>query len=292
MKPTHVVLATLTAAIWGGAFVAIEIGLESFSPPQLTALRFLVACLPVFVLPRPQVPWSSLLLIGFTLFTGQFLLLFFGYANGMPPGLASITMQMQALFTVLIAAIGLREIPTLRQVVGMLSAFAGLALIGSTVGADLRLAGLLLTLGAALSWAIGNVLVKCVTNEAPLLPLMAWLSLVPPFPALAVSAYHDGGQSILDALGSASWRSIAAALYLGAVATTLAYTIWGDLLRRYPAASVTPFALLAPCVGVAASAAVFGERFGPARYAGMALILIGLVIITLPLGRVARRFRD
>lgn len=39
-KPTHVVLAVLTSAIWGGAFVAIEIGLESFSPPQLTALRF------------------------------------------------------------------------------------------------------------------------------------------------------------------------------------------------------------------------------------------------------------
>lgn len=289
MKPAHVALAVLCAAIWGGAFVAIEVGLESFSPPQLTALRFLVACLPALFLPRPPIAWASLLLIGLSLFTGQFLLLFFGYANGMPPGLASITMQMQAFFTVLIAALVLGDVPSRRQIIGMLAALGGLALIGATVGTDLRVLGLLLTLGAALSWAVGNVLLKRTSAEVPVLPLMAWLSLVPPLPALAVSAYFDRGPSLLEALASASWASIAAAIYIGALATTLAYAIWGALLRRYPTASVTPFALLAPCVGVVASALIFDERFGPLRYAGMALIFLGLAIITLPLDRMFLR---
>ena len=63
---------------------------------------------------------------------------------------------------------------------------------------------------------------------------------------------------------------------------TLAYAIWGGLLRRYPAATVAPFALLVPFVGAAASALVFGERFGPLRLAGMVLVLAGLAIIVAP----------
>jgi O-acetylserine/cysteine efflux transporter len=75
---------------------------------------------------------------------------------------------------------------------------------------------------------------------------------------------------------------MAAVMYLGAIATMLAYAIWGSLLARYPTAMVAPFALLAPCTGVMASALIFGERFGAMRYAGMALILTGLTIIVLP----------
>ncbi len=37
MKAAHVILAVLVAAIWGFAFVATKLGLDSFSPPQLTA---------------------------------------------------------------------------------------------------------------------------------------------------------------------------------------------------------------------------------------------------------------
>jgi O-acetylserine/cysteine efflux transporter len=46
MKPADMALAVLTFVIWGLAFVATKIALENFSPPQLTALRFLIACLP------------------------------------------------------------------------------------------------------------------------------------------------------------------------------------------------------------------------------------------------------
>lgn len=62
----------------------------------------------------------------------------------------------------------------------------------------------------------------------------------------------------------------------------LGYTIWGSLLRRYPAATVTPFALLIPFVAAYASSLAFGERFGPLRLAGMALVLLGLAVIVAP----------
>ncbi len=284
MRPRDMALATLVAVIWGLAFVATKIGLDSFSPAQLTALRFLIACLPVFVLPRPNVSWLMLILIGLTLFTGQFLFLFFAYTLGMPPGVASVTQQMQVFFTVMLAAIFLREIPTARQSAGMAVAFVGLASVGLSVDADLTWIGLGLALAGAASWAIGNVLVKRMPG-VPMFALMAWLSLVPPLPALAVASLFDPGPSLIAAIAEASWASVAAAVYLGAVATALAYAIWGNLLTRYAAAAVVPFALIAPCAGVLGSAIAFDERFGAIRYAGMFLIVAGVAIAVLPSGR-------
>ena len=276
-------VAALTSVIWGLAFVAIKIGLESFSAPQLVAIRFLIASLPALVVPRPRIPWASIGAIGLTLFTGQFLLLFFAYAQGMPPGLASVSQQMQAFFTVLLAAVFLHDRPTLRQCAGMGIAFAGLVLIGLTTGGDLKLAALGLALAGAFSWAVGNVLVKRLSN-VPVFPLVVWASLVPPIPAILLG---DGVGPLVDALWSASWRSVAAALYLGVAATVLAYAAWGRLLQRYSTAVVAPFALLAPCTGVVSSALVFREVFSPIRYAGMALIVAGLAVIVLPARRPA-----
>jgi O-acetylserine/cysteine efflux transporter len=252
----------------------------------LTALRFIIAALPVFFVPRPKIALLSIVLIGLTLFTGQFLLLFFAFAEGLPPGLASVSQQMQAFFTVLLAALFMRDIPSARQCLGMVIAFAGLAVIGATVGADLKPAALGLALAGALSWAIGNVLVKRDAG-VPVFPLMVWCSLVPPLPSLVLSGVTDPG-SLLAAIQTASWLSIASTIYLGTAATLFGYAAWGGLLRRYPAAMVTPFALLSPCTGIIASAIVFGEIFSPLRYAGMVLILAGLAVIVLPAGVLRR----
>ena len=120
---------------------------------------------------------------------------------------------------------------------------------------------------------------------------MVWASLVPPLPALLLSGIYDGHLPILGTLASASWTSLGAALYLGTIATFVGYAIWGDLLQRYPAAVVTPFALLAPCTGVLSSALVFGEVFEPVRYGGMTLVVAGLAIIVLREGTRLPGFR-
>jgi O-acetylserine/cysteine efflux transporter len=274
-------LALLVTVIWGVAFVATRIGLDDFSPPQLTALRFLIAALPVAFLPRPPVAWSALVTIGLTLFTGQFLFQFFGIAGGLPPGLASVIVQTQALFTVLFAAAALGERPARRQVIGMAAALVGVLLIAVTVGQNLTAAGLALGLMSAVSWGIGNVLLKRL-GRVDMLHLMVWLSLVPPLPSLALSMVLDGPAALGRSLLRSSWAGLAAALYLGLAATTFAYALWGGLLRRYPTATVAPFALLVPFVAALSTWMVFGERFGPVRLAGMAFVLLGLVLVALP----------
>ncbi len=117
-----------------------------------------------------------------------------------------------------------------------------------------------------------------------MLALMIWLSLVPPFPAFVASAMMGELGGFFDRIQDASVISILSVLYLGLIATTVAFAIWGRLLSTYPAVMVTPFALFAPCAGVIASYFIFGESFGLTRGTGMMLIFIG-VAITLLSGR-------
>src|SRR5450432_1743922 len=136
----------------------------------------------------------------------------------------------------------------------MVVASAGLALIGLTVGEDLKPIALALALAGALSWAIGNVLVKR-NAEVPIFPLVVWCSVVPP---RLLSAVEDR-QSLVAAMVHVSWLSIAAAIYLATLTTIFGYAVRGPLLQTHSASVVAPFALLSPCAAILASAALFGE---------------------------------
>lgn len=286
MKPQHIALAILVSVIWGVAFAVSKIGLESFTPPQLTALRFLVAATAVAWLPRPRISWKALISIGLTVFAGQFLFQFFGIANGMPAGLTAVVVQTQALFTVLFAALVIGDKPNVQQILGMITAFAGLVMIGLTLGATVPIVAFALTLASAISWAIGNVLVKRLP-KVNMLHLMVWASLVPPIPALTISSILDGPLALLHALANVSALGMIAPLYLGLLASVFAYSVWGRLLQRYSTGAVAPFALLAPGVGAIASSLIYGESFGSYRLAGMAFMLFGLAIVVLPRRSVA-----
>ena len=284
MTPAHIGLALLTTALWGFNFVMIRVGLDAGLPPLLmAALRFAVVAIPALWLPRPKIPAGRMIAIGMTLFVGQFALLFTGMAAGMPPGLASVTQQSQAFLTALIAALVLRERPSGRAVLGMAVAFMGLALIGTTVGADgVTGLGLALCLAAAASWAMGNVLLRGAgSSPGGPIAFMSWLGIVPILPLLGLSLAIEGPAEIGQALAGMNARGIAAILYVAVAATTVGYGIWGFLMARYPATTVAPFALLVPVTGAASAALVIGESFGPMRLAGMALVLAGLGVTAL-----------
>ena len=276
MTPQSIVLAAIAAVLWGLSFIASAVALEALSPPQLTALRFIIAAFPALIVARPPVAWTALVAIGLTLFAGQFLLLFVALATGLPPGLASVTQQTQVLFSVVLAAICLGDKPHRISVIGMLVAFLGLGLIALSVGRTGPIAALAVGVAAAFSWAIGNVLLKRL-GPVRMLPLVAWLSLIPPLPALVVSYFYPG-PGLFTAIAGAGWASLGAVLYLGLAATLIAYAIWGRLLTMYPTSVVAPFTLLVPVIGVTASALLLGERFTMLRASGMGLILCGVAV--------------
>lgn len=109
MRPLHIALAALVAAVWGVNFVVIEVGLGHFPPLLFSALRFLVAALPaVFFVGRPKVAVKWIVGVGLVLGVAKFGLLFIGMDRGMPAGLSSLVLQVQAVFTALFAAAGTR----------------------------------------------------------------------------------------------------------------------------------------------------------------------------------------
>jgi O-acetylserine/cysteine efflux transporter len=281
MQARHVLAAILVAALWGSSFVAIRLGLDHVPPLLLAALRFGVAALAVLVLPRPAVPLPRLVAVAMALFVGEFGLLFTAMAQGMPPGLASVVIQSQAFFTLTFAAVAARAMPGARQVIGTLLGLGGLAVIAGTVGGDATAAGLILTLGAAAAWAVGNLLLKGA-GRVEMLPMIAWMSAVATLPLLALSLLVEGPAAVGAALASMTATGVAAVLWLALPATLLAFAIWGRLLRLYPAGTVAPFSLLVPVFGLASAALVFGEHLGPARLAGMALVGVGLSVVVVP----------
>jgi len=280
MKPADVFIAVLVAVIWGLAFVASRIALDEFSPELMTTLRFAIAAIPCLFVRKPDVSWPLLFAISFALFLGQFLAQAFAIAHGVPVGLTSVIVQSQALFTIAFAALLFRELPTRMQAAGITVAMIGLLLICGTVGYDFSVGAFAVLMISPVSFAIGNLALRRA-QHARMFDLFAWLCLAAAVPLLALTLLSNGPQPTWRALGHMSLTGLACMIFLGGVSTSIAYWLWGRLLRDYPAAQVVPFALLVPFVGSAASSIVFGETFGPLRLAGMVTVIGGIAFMLL-----------
>jgi O-acetylserine/cysteine efflux transporter len=281
MKPADVGIAVMVAVIWGLAFVASRIALDELPPELMTALRFGIAALPCLVLRKPkQVTWPLLIGISFTLFLGQFLAQSIAIAHGVPVGLTSVIVQSQALFTIGFAALVFGERPSRMQTVGIAISAVGLLMICGTVGYDFSVTAFAILMISPISFAIGNLLLR-PAQGARMFDLFAWLCLCAAVPLFALSFITLGAKPLWQAVWHLSPIGIASMLCIGAISTSIAYWLWGRLLRDYPAAQVVPFALLVPFVGSAASSIVFGEKFGPLRLAGMITVIAGIAVMLL-----------
>ncbi|MGY3548891.1 O-acetylserine/cysteine efflux transporter [Bradyrhizobium sp. USDA 4472] len=280
MKPADILIALLVAIIWGLAFVASRIALYEFSPELMTAMRFSIAALPCLFVPKPKIAWPRLIAISSTLFLGQFLSQAYGIAHGVPVGLTSVVVQSQALFTIGLAAIAFGERPTPVQTLGIAIAAAGLLMICGTVGYDFSVSAFAVLMISPVSFAIGNILLRGARG-VPMFDLFAWLCLATAMPLSVLALVVDGPAPTFQSLIHMSLTGLICLLAIGAVSTSIAYWLWGRLLRDYPAAQVVPFALLVPFVGSAASSIVFGERFGPLRLAGMLTVIGGIALMVL-----------
>ncbi|MFZ5733546.1 MAG: EamA family transporter [Pseudomonadota bacterium] len=280
MKPVDIAIAIGVAMVWGVGFIASRLALDELSPVVMTAARFSIAAVPCLFLRCPDVSWPLLLGASFCLFMIQFLAQAYGITHGVPVGLLSVIVQSQALFTIAFAAFAFHEIPTRVQIAGIGVATLGLLMICGTVGYDFSLAAFAVVMTCPITFAIGNLLVR-KAGKAPMFELFSWLSLVSAIPLLALVPLTDGVGPAVASLRSMSLTGWLSIITIGAITTSLAYWLWGRLLRDYTAAQVVPFALLVPFIGSASSAIVFGERFGPLRFAGMITVVLGIAIMLL-----------
>ncbi|MCG2797562.1 MAG: EamA family transporter, partial [Cellulomonas sp.] len=151
--------AVLVAVCWGVNFTAIHLSLQQFPPFLLVALRFALIAVPtVLLVPRPKVPLRWLLGYGLGFGVLQFVFVYWAMSIGMPAGLTSLVLQASAPFTVILAAVFLREKVSARQRAGLALAVTGLVGIALHRAGAQGAAGLLpvvLTLLGGLGWAFG-----------------------------------------------------------------------------------------------------------------------------------------
>ena len=273
-------IALAIVAVWGFNFVVIKWGVAGVPPFLLGALRFSAAAgLGLLFVRRPAIPSRWLALYGLSVGLGQFACLFTAIKLGMPAGLASIVLQSQAFFTLLIGMLWLGEPFTPWQLAGLLIGSAGLYLIGGLGAASLPLAGFVLTLCGAASWAFSNVVVRRIVAagyKPDMLGLVVWSSLAPIVPFFALSGLFEADRIVWAHV--ATPQSLFAIAYLALVATLFGYGQWSKLLSRHAANVVAPFSLLVPFFGVLSAALVLGERLSFWQLAGGALLLAGLAV--------------
>ncbi|KFK95549.1 MULTISPECIES: EamA family transporter [unclassified Serratia (in: enterobacteria)] len=282
-------LALLVVVIWGMNFVIIKYGLQGMPPFLLAGLRFLLVVFPaILFVPRPKLPWKWLVLYGLTMSFGQFAFLFCAIKVGMPAGLASLVLQAQVFFTLLLGMLVFAERLRIHHVIGIVVATMGMLFLAQaslqTKGASaVPLAGLLLTLGAAFSWAIGNLTNKKIMATFPqqgILPLVVWSALIPIVPFFVCSGLFDGRQQVLDSLLNLQIGSVGVIVYLSFAATLLGYSIWGNLLARYETWRVAPLALLVPLVGLVSAWLLMDEALSWLQVSGALLVLVGMTVNT------------
>lgn len=271
-------LAALVATLWGINFVVIDWGMEGVPPLLFAAIRFAVVVVPaIFFVRRPDAPWRFIIGVGVFMSLGQFGFLYLSMYLGMPPGLAALVLQAQVIFTMLIAAGVLREIPAPAQLAGAIIGSTGLAIVAVGREGSVPLVALVLCLMAALSWGIGNV-VSRASGISGGLSLTVWSALVVPIPLLALSLIIDGPAAVGAAVAGLSWESIVSTLYTAVICTLFGYAIFNRLLSNYPSAAVVPWILLAPVAGIAAAWAVLQEVPNTAEWIGGILLIAGLLV--------------
>lgn len=287
------ILAATVATLWGFNFLVIDWGMAGIPPLLFVAIRFAAVAVFALVVPRPRARWRSVIGVGLFMSLGQFALLYLSLGLGLQPGLAALLMQAQAVFTVVIAAGALRERPTPGQMFGVALGIAGLAAVAVGRGGDAPALAVVLALGAALSWAVGNVIARragVVTGRGPLgaLSLTVWSALVVPVPALVLAMTFEGPGAIGAGLAGFGIRALVSTVYTAGLCTLVGYAIFNGLLARNPSAAVVPWVLLAPVVAMAAAAALLGQIPAPAEIVGGAVLVLGVLVTSVRVPRVRR----
>jgi len=279
----------VVVGLWASTFIVTKATFAQVSAMAFVFARFaLMAVLAaaVLLLRRPRgergvrrQDWGRFALAGAAGYTCYQL----GFVLGLEHTSAfssSLLIAMVPLFTVLILTAG-GERPPLRAWLGIAVAVAGVAVFlldKLDGGASGTLLGDLLSLGAAVSFAVYGIVNRPLVAAYPPETYTAYTLIAGTVPLLLVSApgalAQDWGR-----VSFAAWVGI---VYMVVFPVYVAYMLWNWAIARRGVAAATSFSLLVPVVSGALSALVFDEAFGPAKLLGAALVLAGLIVVRAP----------
>ena len=297
--PSTVAAATaqilLAATIWGVAYPLTKDVLTLVPPLLLGFLRFLLAGGILMLMARsgplsgvePQDRRRMVVLA----FWGSFVLVVsmnFGL-RWAPAGTASIISGTPPLFTFLFAWYRLGEVPGKRHFLALVIAMAGIVLLtrDASLGAVDRkvIFGIILVTIPQVAWAIYTVLAKDLLKKYHWLIICRDTFVIGALMMLIPALWEGAGS------GWGDWnrRSLLGLIYLGTLNSVGTYSLWNRALRGISATTASFLLYWQPVSGALLAYVWFGERFGPAGWAGVGAVFAGLTIVLAGDMRNARR---
>ncbi|MDS0474844.1 DMT family transporter [Natrinema sp. 1APR25-10V2] len=298
-KVEDVLLFGALALVWGTAFTAIEIGLETLPPLLFAAARLDIAAV-IFIgavllsrlrwLPRTKADLALILSNGILVIGAHFAFSFIGQSY-VTSGVAAIILSFTPIITPVIA---IRVLSTERiyitDIIGLGAGLAGVIAIAIAGGSfDGQLLGIGLLLASAVVFALGSVLTERWSAGLPTMALHAW-SMVTGAVFLHATAYAYSGATFRNVTWTAS--AAAALTYLGIFATAGGFLLYFTLLNRIGATNISLINYAAPVVATVFGAVLLGEQITIATVTGFALIVVGFVLCNIrPLWRLVQSTR-
>lgn len=287
MKLVDILLAVSVPVIWGGGFLFAKVAIAHFPPILLMAFRFtLAALILVWFVPRPaRVMLWRIFWVAMVSAAIQYSLTFTGLRD-LEASTAILVVQLEVPFGVIMATIFLKDHLGLRRVLGIALAFAGVALIAGEPRLQGSILPVLLVVGGAFTWSLGQVMIKTLGRVGGF-TLIAWVAVFAA-PQLFVSSWLFERDQ-LTAIASATTVVWAAVVYLALVMTALGYAIWYHLLAKYDVNQVMPFLLLLPVCTVLGSVILLDETLTLHLAIGGFMAIIGVTIINVTRNPFRRR---
>mgnify|MGYP002783776358 FL=1 len=279
MKPLHLAMILAIDVVWGCNIVAVKEGVMSAGPLTAVLLRYVVAtavCLPFLRwLPGRMGP---ILLAGFV--SGALFMslgaLSFAVADNISA--LSIVGQLGVPFSLILAVIFMKEEIRWPRITAIALCFLGVVVMGFDPAIANERLGILLTVGAALSWATGNLLFRKLQG-VPVLVIHGWLGLVTiPIMASLAWLFEPARLAAIPDLPLSTFGWVA---YSGIVSSIIGHGGMTWLFQRYPVAVISPLTLPTPLISVAIAVAVYDTPITGQMMVGGLLTLVGVAIITI-----------
>ena len=275
------VLAIATTLIfWASAFAGIRLGLQSYSPNRLVALRFISASLVLFVyalitrIPLPDkkdIP--ALFVQGFVGITIYHLALAYGEVK-VTAGSASLLISAGPIFTAILAMFILREKVKIWGWAGILISFFGVTLVTLGEGKELGFEpSSLFILLSALSTSVYFVLQKPYLKKYSPVQFATYTIWTGTFFILLLS------RGLFQNIISAPLSSTLAIIYLGIFPAALGYVTWSYVLSKIPASLAASFLYLSPILAIIIAILWLGEFPTLLSLIGGIFTLSGVILV-------------
>jgi EamA-like transporter family. len=276
------VLFVSVAWIWGGAFVAIEVGLESVPPFWFAGLRYLLAGSIVSAVavatgrfrPSGRDEWLSIGLVAVFVVAGYNGLLFLGTMS-ISGAIAAVVVSLSPVLTTVIASALLSESFDATDGLGLVFGLAGVAVIADPGGSGgVALGGVALVFAGVTLFASASVGLRSLDSDLPVATLQGWGMLIGAS-LLCVGALVRGEPLPVSITSGPAAGAFA---YLVLVAGVLGYLTYFELLSRIGPVRVNLVSYLEPVTAALLGWAVLGDAPTATTAGGFLLVFGGFAL--------------